>query len=275
MNRRERTGITPALAVSVALHAAALAAVVFGGLFKEPAKLGGGVPVTLVASGPPEFIQAELSDQVQEAQTEAPDPVAEPEPAAPPAPAPPAPAPTPAPEPRKPAPAVAPQPTPTPAPAAKKPARPAARAELDLDKLLSDVQPASKAATPAKKGGGKKGPSKKALTVQIGSGKRVSAATQGYLLNLGNDLSRRWNPNCLVEGGADIRAEVTFRVSFGGKLLGRPQSSEAGTTDPMVRVASERAIRAVYAAEPFNDFPPELYGEELIYPFDAPAACAR
>ena len=81
--------------------------------------------------------------------------------------------------------------------------------------------------------------------------------------------------HALVEGGADVRAEVTFRVSFGGKLLGRPKSSEAGTKDPMVRVASERAIRAVYAAEPFNDFPPELYGEELIYPFDAPAACAR
>jgi hypothetical protein len=43
----------------------------------------------------------------------------------------------------------------------------------------------------------------------------------------------------------------------------------------MVRVASERAIRAVYAAEPFDEFPPELYGEELIYPFDAPAACAN
>jgi hypothetical protein len=156
-----------------------------------------------------------------------------------------------------------------------KPARTGPRAELDLDRLLSDVETTSKAATPPKKAGGKKGPKKDALTVQIGSGKRVSAATKGYLLNLGNDLSRRWNPNCLVEGGADVRAEVTFRVSFGGKLLGRPKSSEAGTKDPMVRVASERAIRAVYAAEPFDDFPPELYGEELIYPFDAPAACAN
>jgi periplasmic protein TonB len=259
MNRRERTGIAPALAVSVALHAAALAAVVFfGGLFQKPFQLGGGVPVTLVTSGPPEFIQAELSDQVQEAQTEAPDPAAEPEPA---------PLPTPA--------AAA-----VPKPDAKKPTpvtpgRTGPRAELDLDKLLSDVETTSKASTPPKKGGGKKGPKKDALTVQIGSGKRVSAATKGYLLNLGNDLSRRWNPNCLVEGGADVRAEVTFRVSFGGKLLGRPKSSEAGTKDPMVRVASERAIRAVYAAEPFNDFPPELYGEELIYPFDAPAACAN
>lgn len=261
MNRRERTGITPALAVSVALHAAALAAVVFlGGLFQEPFKLGGGVPVTLVTSGPPEFVQAELSDEVQEAQTEEPDPLVEPEPVPLPAPAA---APVPKPDVKK--------PVPTPV----KPGRTGPRAELDLDRLLSDVETTSKAAKPPKKGGGKKGPKKDALTVQIGSGKRVSAATKGYLLNLGNDLSRRWNPNCLVEGGADIRAEVTFRVSFGGKLLGRPKSSEAGTKDPMVRVASERAIRAVYAAEPFNDFPPELYGEELIYPFDAPAACAN
>ena len=197
MNRRERTGIAPALAVSVALHAAALAAVVFfGGLFQKPFQLGGGVPVTLVTSGPPEFIQAELSDQVQEAQTEEPDPAAEPEPA---------PLPTPA--------AAA-----VPKPDAKKPTpvtpgRTGPRAELDLDKLLSDVETTSKASTPPKKGGGKKGPKKDALTVQIGSGKRVSAATKGYLLNLGNDLSRRWNPNCLVEGGADVRAEVTFRIS--------------------------------------------------------------
>ena len=259
MNRRERTGIAPALAVSVALHAAALAAVVFfGGLFQKPFQLGGGVPVTLVTSGPPEFIQAELSDQVQEAQTEEPDPAAEPEPAPLPTPAAAA---VPKPDAKKPAPV--------------KPGRTGPRAELDLDRLLSDVETTSKAATPPKKAGGKKGPKKDALTVQIGSGKRVSAATKGYLLNLGNDLSRRWNPNCLVEGGADVRAEVTFRVSFGGKLLGRPKSSEAGTKDPMVRVASERAIRAVYAAEPFDDFPPELYGEELIYPFDAPAACAN
>ena len=259
MNRRERTGIAPALAVSVALHAAALAAVVFlGGLFQEPFKLGGGVPVTLVTSGPPEFIQAELSDQVQEAQTEEPDPAADPEPA---------PLPTPAA-------AAVPKPDAT-KPTPVKPGRTGPRAELDLDRLLSDVETTSKAAAPPKKGGGKKGPRKDALTVQIGSGKRVSAATKGYLLNLGNDLSRRWNPNCLVEGGADVRAEVTFRVSFGGKLLGRPKSSEAGTKDPMVRVASERAIRAVYAAEPFDEFPPELYGEELIYPFDAPAACAN
>lgn len=259
MTRRERTGIAPALAVSVALHAAALAAVVlFGDLFQKPFQLGGGVPVTLVTSGPPEFIQAELSDQVQEAQTEEPDPAAEPEPAPLPTPAAAA---VPKPDAKKPTPV--------------KPARTGPRAELDLDRLLSDVETTSKAATPPKKAGGKKGPKQDALTVQIGSGKRVSAATKGYLLNLGNDLSRRWNPNCLVEGGADVRAEVTFRVSFGGKLLGRPKSSEAGTKDPMVRVASERAIRAVYAAEPFDDFPPELYGEELIYPFDAPAACAN
>lgn len=259
MTRRERTGIAPALAVSVALHAAALAAVVlFGDLFQKPFQLGGGVPVTLVTSGPPEFIQAELSDQVQEAQTEEPDPAAEPEPAPLPTPAAAA---VPKPDAKKPTPV--------------KPGRTGPRAELDLDRLLSDVETTSKAATPPKKAGGKKGPRKDALTVQIGSGKRVSAATKGYLLNLGNDLSRRWNPNCLVEGGADVRAEVTFRVSFGGKLLGRPKSSEAGTKDPMVRVASERAIRAVYAAEPFDEFPPELYGEELIYPFDAPAACAN
>lgn len=257
--RRERTGFTPALLVSAVLHVGALAAIiVFGALFKEPFKVGGGVPVTLVANGPPEFIQAEQADTVQEAQTEEPEPFVEPEPAP------------------LPDPAVAPTPTPAKTPPAK-PTKPVKRAELDLDRLLSDVEtsaPAKKAAPP-KKPGGRKGPQKDALTVQVGSGKRVSAEAGRYLGSLGKELSRRWNPNCLVEGGADVRAEVKFRISFGGKLLGRPTSSEAGTRDPMVRVASERAIRAVYAAEPFENFPPELYGEELIFPFDAPAACAN
>lgn len=261
--RREKTTIAPALVVSAVLHVGALAAIiVFGLLFKEPMKIGGGVPVTLVANGPPEFIQAEVADTIQEAQTEEPDPVAPPEPESVPTPAPPTPTP---------------KPTPTPTPQPKKPNTPTKRAELDLDKLLTDVETSApqKKTAPPKKNGGVRGPRKDALTVQVGSGKRVSAATGAYLGDLGKELSRRWNPNCLVEGGADVRAEVRFRISFGGKLLGRPVSSEAGTRDPMVRVASERAIRAVYAAEPFENFPPELYGEELIFPFDAPAACAN
>lgn len=259
--RHERTGIAPALLVSAVLHVGALAAIiVFGALFKEPFKIGGGVPVTLVADGPPEFIQAEVADTVQEAQTEEPDPVAPPEPES------------------VPTPAATPTPTPKPTPTPpKKPTVPGKKAELDLDRLLSDVETSApaKKPQPPKKGGGKPGPKKDALTVQVGSGKRVSAAAGAYLGSLGKELSRRWNPNCLVEGGADVRAVVRFRISFGGKLLGRPVSSEAGTTDPMIRVASERAIRAVYAAEPFENFPPELYGEELIFPFDAPAACAN
>ncbi len=257
--RRERTGIAPALLVSAVLHVGALAAiVVFGALFKEPFKVGGGVPVTLVANGPPEFMQAREADTVQEAQAEEPEPFVEPEPA-----------PTP-----EATPAAQPKPSKTPPVPPKKSTQ---RAELDFDRLLSDVEAAApqKKAAPPKKGGGKKGPAKDALTVQVGSGKRVSAEAGRYLGSLGKELSRRWNPNCLVEGGADVRAEVRFRISFGGKLLGRPTSSEAGTRDPMVRVASERAIRAVYAAEPFENFPPELYGEELIFPFDAPAACAN
>jgi hypothetical protein len=259
MSRRERTGITPALVVSTVLHVGGLAAVIIlAPLFKEPFKLGGGVPVTLVASGPPEFMQAQQADENVEAQTEDPDPLLEPEPV----------------------PAVAP-PTATPTPAIKPPVkppvapgkRPGRQAELDLDKLLSDVETAAPPKKPPRKSGGAKGPSRDPKAVQIGSGKKVSAATQGYLLNLGNSLSRRWNVNCLVEGGA-VDAVVTFRIANGGRLLG-PPTPKGSPKDQMAKVASERAIRAIYASEPFRDFPPELYGEELIYPFDAATACAN
>lgn len=262
MGRRERTGISPALAASALLHGLGLVAAIYlVDLFKAPFQLGGGVPVTLVSDAPPELKFAPQADEDQEAQAETPDPLAEPDPIPP-------------------EPELVPSPTPTPTPVTpKKPApRPTPKSDLDLDRLLRDVQPSSRPRPPAKPprpAGGAQGPSRAETAVKVGSGKRVSAATQGYLLDLGGDLSRRWNPNCLVEGGADVGAVVRFRVTTGGRLLGPPVSSEENTTNAMVRVASERAKRAVYASEPFRNFPPELYGEELIYPFDAAAACKR
>lgn len=268
MSRRERTGISPALAVSAVLHVGAALAVIFlGGLFHKPREIGGGVPVTLVTQGPPEMIRAPIADEIQEAQSPDPDPVAEPEPT-PPAPPPPTPKPVPPTPAPKPTPA---KPTPTPT---KKP-QPAQRAELDLDRLLKDVQPTKP--SPPRKGGGTKGPAKDATTIQIGSGKRVSAATKGYLLTLGEEFGRTWRPNCLVEGGSEVKVTVTFTVGAGGMLVTngdqKPKSSASGSGS-MALAASERAARAVYAAK-FKDFPPELFGEELTAPFDASVVCGN
>jgi len=277
---RERTGITPALAVSAVVHVAALLAVIFlGGLFKKPLELGGGVPVTLVAEGPPILRDAPETDEEQIAQTEAPSPLPpEPEPA-PPTPTPPAPQPTPA-KPTPPKPTPKPTPTPTPTKPAPKPTpttpakKPTPRQDLDLDRLLSDVQ-SSRSGRPAKPSGGRQGPAKAASTLKAGTSKGdISQATKGYLLTLGTDLGRRWNPNCEVEGGGAVDIRVSFRVSTNGRLLAPPESSAENASDPVVRAASDRAKRAVRQTEPFDTLPPELYGEKITVRFNAKTACS-
>lgn len=265
--KTERNGISPALAVSAVIHIGALLAVIFlGGLFKKPLELGGGVPVTLVAEGPPILRDAPQAPEEQVAQTEDPAPLPpEPEPAPPP----PTPQPTPAkPTPPKPAPT---RPTPTPTPAKK----PTPRQDLDLDRLLSDVR-SSRPAKPAKPSGGRQGPAKPSTTPVPGASKgQVSQASKGYLLTLGTDLGRRWNPNCEVEGGSAVDIRVSFRVSTNGRLLAPPESSGENSSDPVVQAASDRAKRAVRATEPFDTLPPDLYGEKIVVRFNAKTACSQ
>lgn len=265
--KRERTGITPALAVSAAVHVAALLAVIFlGGLFKKPLEMGGGVPVTLVSEGPPILRDAPEADEEQLAQTEEPSPLP-PEPEPQPAPTPPTPQPTPAkPTPAKPAPA---KPTPTPTPAKK----PNPRQDLDLDRLLSDVQ-SSRPSRPA--GGGRQGPAKPDTTVKAGTSKGdISQASKGYLNNLGADLGRRWNPNCEVEGGDQVNITLQIILNSNGRMLGPPQIIRGAKDDPITKAAMTRAIMAARAAEPFKDFPAELAGEKLNFNLNARTACSQ
>src|SRR5215217_1356903 len=252
--KRERSGISPALAVSAVVHIGALLAVIFlGGLFKKPLELGGGVPVTLVAEGPPILRDAPEADEEQLAQTEEPSPL------------------PPEPEPAPPEPTPAPTPVANPTPAKK----PQPRQELDFDRLLSDGQ-SSKPARPAKPAGGRQGPAKPDTTLKAGTSKGdISQASKGYLLTLGTDLGRRWNPNCEVEGGGNVDIRVSFRVSTNGRLLAAPESSADGASDPVIRAASDRAKRAVRQTEPFDTLPPELYGEKITVRFNGKTACSQ
>lgn len=280
---RERSGISPALAVSAVIHVGALLAVIFlGGLFKKPIELGGGVPVTLVAEGPPILRDAPEAPEESVAQTEDPAPLPpEPDPSPP---TPPAPQPTPAkpePTPAKPTPKPTPTPKPKPTPTAKPSPtptptkKPTPRQDLDLDRLLSDVQ-SSRPSRPAKPSGGRQGPAKPDSTPAPGASKgQISQASKGYLLTLGTDLGRRWNPNCEVEGGAAVDIRISFRVSTNGRLLAPPESSGENSSDPVVKAASDRAKRAVRATEPFDTLPPELYGEKIVVRFNAKTACSQ
>jgi len=90
------------------------------------------------------------------------------------------------------------------------------------------------------------------------------------------ELQRLWNPDCEVAGGGNLVITVTYRLGRSGRLLSDPVSSVEGATDPVVKAASDRAKRAVFQAEPFENLPPDLYnGQKITVNFDAKKACAQ
>lgn len=260
MSRREGNNMSPALLASLLVHAGLFAFVIMAGVwFKKPPQPPGGVPITIVTQGPPEFINAPVADTPQEAQAEVIDPVPDEVVAEPDLP------PTPTPKPV--------QPTPRPAAPAGK-GKPAPPTNLDFDRLLKDVQTASpKRGKPPP--ATTQGTPQAAATIKVGSGKKLSGATKGYLLTLGEELGRRYRPPCNAEGASKVKVTVRFTVGPFG-LVKNPETVEdwgkgKGSTDIAAYIA---ARRAVFAAK-FDAFPPELYGEELIVPFDASVVCGK
>lgn len=257
--RRGSVNITPALLASLALHAGAVLLVLILGLyFRKPLEIGGGVPITIVSEGPPQARMAEQGDveEVSAGEEVLPEPMPEPEPV----------------------PVAPPLPDPTPKPPVKTPPKPAPEAarkpSLDLDRLMADVQSARR--PPRTQAGGGGGTGKKDRTLAVGTSRGPSAGAKGYLLTLGTDLGRRWNPNCMVEGGADVNVKVSFIVSSNGRLLTDPVSS--GRDAPpgsLMRAGSDAAVRAIRMTEPFPNFPPELYGEKITVNFNANQVCAN
>lgn len=256
----------PAMTASAALHLALLASVLFVWPWSKPIKLSSVVPVTLVtsdqASEPSEAVAAPTP---QTAATDTPVPQAPPQAAA----AAPMPPPTPAATPVKPA-AVKPAPA-----AAKPPAKPAP-ADFDPDAVLASLSKSAKVAG-AKQSSARRGPVRPETAVQArltaGAGDAVSA---NALTSMAAALQRLWNPNCDVQGAGDLDIRVTFRLSASGRLVGSPQSSgDSAPESSVVRVASDRAKRAVFAAEPFDGLPANLYRQPITVKFNGQAACAR
>jgi outer membrane biosynthesis protein TonB len=195
--------------------------------------------------------------------TEAPVPDAPPEPVPPPpTPAPPVPTPK-ATKPAEKAPV-----TPTP-----KATRPAEKA-FDLDALAQSLTTPARNA-PQRPSAAPKGPSR-AETAPVarqtaGSGMAAGLAVQG----LTEELQRRWNPNCDVEGGRDVQVRVTFMLGVGGQVVGDVGSQIQGPRTPVAQAGADRAVRAVYAAAPFRGLPREFYGDRIAVNFNAREACAR
>lgn len=291
---------------SVLLHGALIAAALVTWNTRD-IQGGTAVPVKIITNAAETNLRPAIEAPVEQtAQTETPVPDAPletlaptPEPAPPtpaPAPAPKtppqktAPAPTPRPPPQKTAPAPtpkpapkAPAPKPAPAPTAKAPpqkappqkAAPAAKSEesLDLDALANSIakmRPSGGSRSSAPKGQNRPETARQARP-NAGEGMAASA-----IPGLQERLEDVWNPNCTVEGGRDVRVRVTFVVGAGG-VIDRENPPTAGglenSSNPVVRVAAERAIRAVRQAAPLTMVPRSNYGKPITANFDPTKGC--
>jgi len=264
----ERTNLRRPLIASFLLHAGLLiATLVTWPWFSKPMHLGASVPITIVSTAPEANVRPAEQAPVEEmAATPEPEP-APPEQVAPPTPAPPSPPQKVAPKPPQPAPKPV---APTPAP--KKAEPPKKQSTLDLDALAASLK--SKASgKPAS--GARKGPPhpERAAQARPAVG-QASALAASALSNLSADLARRWNPNCEVEGGANVDIRVGMRLDKSGNVTGSLDVAGQNSSDPVVKAASDRAVRAIRQAEPFQNLPAELYGERIIIRFNARSACA-
>ena len=156
---------------------------------------------------------------------------------------------------------------------AVKPAPPAKPEKgLDLDALSASVskmvRPAVTKASSAAKGAARPETATQARPA-VGAG--LSAAA---LSGLTDELQRRWNPNCDVEGGRDVQVRVAFVIGEGGQVVGDVASQIKGAQTPVSVAAAERAVRAVYAAAPFRNLPREFYGDKIAVNFNAREACS-
>ena len=270
MIARERTDMRRPLLMSALLHGGLAAAVLISWPWlSKPIRIGASVPVTIVATAPDANVRPAEQAPIEEmAATPEPTPVTPPEQVAPPTPAPPAPPQKVVPHP--------PQPTPkpvAPTPAPKKAApQPQKQPLLDLDALAASIK--SKASgKPAS--GARKGPPhpERAAQARPAVG-QASALAASALSNLSADLARRWNPNCEVEGGANVDIRVAMKLDKTGNVVGGLDVTGQNSSDPVVKAASDRAVRAIRQAEPFQNLPAELYGERIIVRFNARSACA-
>jgi ribosomal protein S5 len=91
---------------------------------------------------------------------------------------------------------------------------------------------------------------------------------------LADELQRRWNPNCDVEGGRDVQLKVIFVIGAGGQVVGNVTSQIKSAQTAVSQAAADRAVRAVYAAAPFRSLPREFYGEQISVNFNAREACS-
>ncbi|MFN3520817.1 MAG: energy transducer TonB [Phenylobacterium sp.] len=259
---------SPATAASALLHILVLVAMLVSWPWAKEIRIGAAVPVNIVANAPATNLRPAVeAPEAQTAQTEVPALDAPEETV------------TPQPEPSPAPPTAAAPPPPAPAPKAARPAptaksKPAEKpSDMDFDALLASINKSGKTSG-AERARAEKGRSRAETAPQgrpdLGSGLSASA-----LAGLADELQRRWNPNCEVEGGQDVQIRTTFTLGPTGQVIGEVRSEiRAGGAGGVAQAAAERATRAVYAAAPFRNLPRELYGQRIAVNFNAREACS-
>lgn len=256
-----RIEVSPWALGSLGLHLA-VAAVFMISWGARDLKVGSVTPVTLVASLPDADTRPAIEGpETQEAaaETVAPEAPLEPAPAPP----------TPIPPPKA---AQTPPPKAAAAPAAK--AAPKTETRLDLDALAASLTAPARNA-PRQTAAAKTGPTRAETAPAARQTPGVGLASGQAATGLTDELQRRWNPNCEVEGGRDVLVRVTFTLGATGQVLGDVTSQIQGVRNPVSVAGAERAVRAVYAAQPFRGLPREFYGARIAVNFNAKEACVR
>jgi len=264
VTRRE---LSPAMIGSAVLHLTVAALLLISWNFGRELKVGAVVPVTIVANAPETNLrEAEQAPLEQPAATPEPQPAAPAQSQAAPEPSKPIP-PPPQPKPLPPMPkAIEPKPSPP------KP-QPKPEKSLDLDALSASITKMAKPA-PAKPSSAAQGRARQETALQarpsLGNGQAAAAAVQG----LADELQRRWNPNCAVDGGRDVLVRVYFTIGAGGQVSGDVTPEIRSIRNAVAQAAANRAVSAVYAAAPYRNLPREFYGERISVNFNAREACA-
>ena len=248
---RQGSKYSPAMTASVVLHGVLLAAVLWLKPWARDLPVGTVVPVNIVSNASVTDLRAAIqADQEQTGLTDSPAAEAPIEPAAP-----------------------SPQPEPQPTPPAKA-AKPSTLAPMKPEKALDlDALAASIAKTA--KSSAAKGPARPETALiarpAVGAGQGLSASA---MMGLANELQRRWNPNCEVEGGRDVKIRVIFTLGSSGQLSGNIDAGgQENSTNPVTKAAAERAIRAVHQAAPFSTLPRDFFGQRIAVNFNAREAC--
>lgn len=259
----QRAKSSPALLVSVLLHAGALGLLFVAWPKEELPSPPDSVPVSIISS---EIVEAAAPDNPSEelvtddgatAPVETPpEPVMRPTPPAP-TPPPPAPRPSPTPQPRPPEKArpTPPRPNP-PAPAPKQRKQPS----LDLDALAGPPRPRPNTGRPA--------------TGQQGAG-QASQATGPQLQALGRQVIPNWNVRavCDLPGGDELTIRVRVRIGTDGRIIGSP-NVESGGSGAAGRAATDSIVQALRATSPF-DLPDGFTAQEVPFRFETATVCRR